>query len=62
MDLITVDITGRAARAAAARRLGRGDGRAMPIDDLADRAGTIGYEMLTRLGRALHRDLSRARR
>jgi alanine racemase len=25
------------------------------IDDLTDRAGTIGYELLTRLGRRVHR-------
>jgi alanine racemase len=25
------------------------------VDDLTDRAGTIGYELLTRLGRRVHR-------
>ena len=51
MDLITFDIT-----AIPAGALGQGDeiemiGENQTVDDLADEAGTIGYEILTSLGR-----------
>ena len=55
MDLITVDIT------SAVAEVRRGDwveliGPDLPIERVAKRAGTIGYEILTRLGRRFHRD------
>ena len=55
MDLITLDVTG--VPAALARRGGWVEvlGSRTTIDDLTDRAGTIGYELLTRLGRRVHR-------
>lgn len=55
MDLITVDVTDvpekQAVRGAWVEVLGA----RTSIDDLTDRAGTIGYELLTRLGRRVHR-------
>ena len=53
MDLIAVDVT----EVPGARR---GDwaelfGPNIPVDEVAERAGTIGYELLTRLGRRYHR-------
>lgn len=55
MDLITVDVTdvpqNLAARGAWVEVLGA----RTTIDDLTDRAGTIGYELLTRLGQRVHR-------
>jgi alanine racemase len=55
MDLITVDVTG--VPEALARRGAWVEvlGSRTTIDDLTDRAGTIGYELLTRLGRRIHR-------
>jgi alanine racemase len=54
MDLITVDVTDAGAA------LGPGMdvellGSAIGIDELGERAGTIGYEMLTQLGKRYHR-------
>jgi alanine racemase len=55
MDMMTVDVTGvpdhQAARGAWVEVLGA----RTTVDDLTDRAGTIGYELLTRLGRRVHR-------
>jgi alanine racemase len=55
MDLIAVDVTdlaeGHARRGDLVTLLGDGIG----VDDLADRAGTIGYEVLTSLGRRYRR-------
>jgi alanine racemase len=55
MDLITVDVTdvpvAMAQRGAWVEVLGA----RTTIDDLTDRAGTIGYELLTRLGKRVHR-------
>jgi alanine racemase len=55
MDLITLDVTDvpetLAQRGAWIEVLGA----RTTIDDLTDRAGTIGYELLTRLGRRVHR-------
>jgi len=53
MDLVTVDVT----EVPGARR---GDwaelfGPNIPVDEVAERAGTIGYELLTRLGHRYHR-------
>ena len=55
MDLIGVDITGPARGAAR-----RGDfatliGDDISVDEVATAAGTIGYEVLTGLGRRYHR-------
>ena len=55
MDLITLDVTD-----VPASLVNRGAwvevlGARTTIDDLTDRAGTIGYELLTRLGRRVHR-------
>jgi alanine racemase len=55
MDLITVDVT-----EVPEREIGRGDpalliGEGLPIDEVGRRAGTIGYEILTRLGRRYER-------
>lgn len=55
MDLIALDVTD-----VAADKVRRGDlvtllGEGIGIDDLADRAGTIGYEVLTSLGRRYRR-------
>ena len=51
MDLIGVDITGLGHDPAALALLGRHQ----TVDDLADMAGTIGYEILTSLGGRYHR-------
>jgi alanine racemase len=53
MDLMTVDVTD-------IPRVMRGDwaelfGPHMPVDDVARHAGTIGYELLTGLGRRYER-------
>lgn len=53
MDLMTLDIT-------TAPDVAPGDtvelmGEHLPVDEVADAAGTIGYEILTRLGRRYHR-------
>lgn len=47
MDLITVDVTGLAGEPESLAILGPRQG----VDDLAEAAGTIGYEILTSLGR-----------
>ncbi len=53
MDLLTLDIT-------AAPKVAPGDfvellGDRLTVDDVAEMAGTIGYEILTRLGGRYHR-------
>ena len=55
MDLITVDVTG--VPEALAHRGGWVEviGDKVTVDDLTDRAGTIGYELLSRLSRRVHR-------
>ena len=55
MDLITVDVTGVPERAACRGAWVEVLGARTTIDDLTDMAGTIGYELLTRLGRRVHR-------
>jgi alanine racemase len=55
MDLISIDVTDLPAGA-----VKRGDlvtliGKGIGVDDLAAPAGTVGYEILTRLGRRYHR-------
>jgi alanine racemase len=55
MDLLTVDVTDVPPELA--RRGGWVEiiGDRVTVDDLTDIAGTIGYELLTRLGRRVHR-------
>lgn len=55
MDLITVDVTDVPAKEAVRGAWVEVLGRRTTIDDLTDRAGTIGYELLTRLGRRVLR-------
>ncbi|MEZ5816582.1 MAG: alanine racemase [Hyphomicrobiaceae bacterium] len=55
MDLITVDVTDVPERAACRGAWVEVLGARTTIDDLTDKAGTIGYELLTRLGRRVHR-------
>ncbi|MDX2158766.1 MAG: alanine racemase [Hyphomicrobiaceae bacterium] len=55
MDLLTVDVTDAPERLAARGGWVEVLGARTTIDDLTDRAGTIGYELLTRLGRRVHR-------
>ena len=55
MDLITVDVTGVPAHLAQRGAWVEVMGAKTTIDDLTDRAGTIGYELLTRLGKRVHR-------
>lgn len=53
MDLLTLDIT--AAPSAAPGDAVELLGERLPVDEVAETAGTIGYEILTRLGRRYHR-------
>ena len=55
MDLITVDVTDVPEREACRGGWVEILGPRTTIDDLTDMAGTIGYELLTRLGRRVHR-------
>jgi alanine racemase len=55
MDLITVDVTGVPTHLAQRGGWVEVLGARTTVDDLTDRAGTIGYELLTRLGRRVHR-------
>ena len=55
MDLITLDVTGVPSHLAKRGGWVEVLGSRTTIDDLTDRAGTIGYELLTRLGRRVHR-------
>ena len=55
MDLITVDVTDVPERQAVRGAWVEVMGARTTIDDLTDRAGTIGYELLTRLGQRVHR-------
>jgi alanine racemase len=55
MDLVCVDITDLPDGAARRRDLATVIGPEIPIDEFAASAGTIGYEILTRLGRNRHR-------
>lgn len=54
MDLVTLDAT--AAPTATVGRMVELIGPSRPVDVVAAEAGTIGYEMLTRLGRRFRRD------
>ncbi len=55
MDLITVDVTDVPDKLALRGAWVEVMGARTTIDDLTDRAGTIGYELLTRLGQRVHR-------
>jgi alanine racemase len=55
MDLITVDVSDVPRELAQRGAWVEVMGARTTIDDLTDRAGTIGYELLTRLGRRVHR-------
>jgi alanine racemase len=54
MDLITIDITDAGLAVAPGIEVEL-LGDAMPIDELGERAHTIGYELLTQLGKRYHR-------
>lgn len=56
MDLLAVDVTDLAEGAARRGDLAILIGDGMSVDDLAAGMGTIGYEVLTNLGRRYHRD------
>lgn len=55
MDTITVDVTDVPPELAKRGAWVEVMGARTTVDDLTDRAGTIGYELLTRLGRRVHR-------
>ncbi|MCH8153662.1 MAG: alanine racemase [Proteobacteria bacterium] len=55
MDLITLDVTGAAAEAARPGAFVDLIGADLSTDEVAEAAGTIGYEILTSLGRRYHR-------
>lgn len=55
MDLITVDVTGVPETLACRGGWVEMMGNRVTVDDLTDRAGTIGYELLARLGTRVHR-------
>jgi len=54
MDLMTLDITAAPAKTVAGDMAELMSER-LPVDDVATAAGTIGYEILTRLGKRYHR-------
>ena len=60
MDLITLDVSAVRPESPGAKLIGKGTlveiiGPRHPVDALAEEAGTIGYEILTSLGRRYHR-------
>ncbi len=55
MDLIVIDATQAPPHAVKPGAIARVLGPEITVDDLAERAGTIGYEVLTSLGRRYHR-------
>ena len=55
MDMVTVDVSAAPAKAAQPGGYIELIGDRFTADDLADVAGTIGYEVLTRLGQRHHR-------
>ncbi|MDP2355795.1 MAG: alanine racemase [Beijerinckiaceae bacterium] len=55
MDIIVIDATDAPKEALKPGAMGRLLGDEITVDDLAHRAGTIGYEILTSLGRRYHR-------
>jgi alanine racemase len=62
MDLVTFDVTGIDPREARPGAMIELIGTANTLDDVARCAGTIGYEILTALGRRYHRTYSGPRR
>ena len=54
-DIITADVTDVPREIAKRGAWVEVLGSRTTVDDLTDRAGTIGYELLTRLGRRVHR-------
>lgn len=55
MDLVTVDVTGVPEPLARRGAWVEVIGDRVTVDDLTDKAGTIGYELLSRLSRRVHR-------
>jgi alanine racemase len=55
MDMITLDVTGAAPESAHPGALVDLIGPELTADDVAEAAGTIGYEILTALGQRYHR-------
>jgi alanine racemase len=55
MDLITIDVSAAPEEEARPGTWVELIGPHLPVDEVADRAGTIGYEILTSLGRRYHR-------
>ena len=55
MDLITLDVTNVAEEKRQPGQWAQLIGPGNPVDDIAARAGTMGYEILTNLGRRYHR-------
>jgi alanine racemase len=55
MDLLAVDVTDLPASAVKRGDMATLIGDGISVDDLAARANTIGYEVLTSLGRRYHR-------
>ena len=55
MDLITVDVTNVPPELAVRGGWVEVMGGRVTVDDLTDRAGTIGYELLSRLSSRVHR-------
>jgi alanine racemase len=55
MDFITVDVTDVPPQLARRGAWVEVMGQRITVDDLTDKAGTIGYELLTRLGQRVHR-------
>ncbi len=55
MDLITIDVTGASAETARPAAFVDLIGADLSTDEVAEAAGTIGYEILTSLGRRYHR-------
>jgi alanine racemase len=55
MDLLTVEVTGVPQELARRGAWVEVIGERVSVDDLTDMAGTIGYELLSRLSRRVHR-------
>ena len=55
MDLLTVEVTGVPPELAQRGGWVEVVGDRVSVDDLTDKAGTIGYELLARLSRRVHR-------
>ena len=55
MDLMAIDVTDLADNAARRGDMATLIGDAIPVDEVAEVSGTIGYEVLTSLGRRYHR-------